>query len=431
MLHTIVFNPSFPLQRLCNIYSGNSCKNPEYFVTLQPKRKYAFMPFNSFNFWIVYPLLFTLYWLIPSRLPRGKKWYLIAVSYLLYMNWKPTFALVLLGVTIVTFAGALLIKRNEARSKQTIRIFAALSLLPLLLFKYYDFLNEQLSQALAAVGLQFALPGLNWAVPVGISFFTFQAVGYLFDVYYKRIEAETSFSDYMLFVSFFPQVTSGPISKASELLPQIKAPHPFCYHQAVSGLKILLWGMFIKLVIADRLGIYVDTAYANYTHFSGATLLTASIFFSFQIYADFAGYSLMAMGIAKTLGFDIINNFQRPYLAVSVTDFWRRWHISLSRWLKDYVYIPLGGNRCSKARCYLNIFLTFLVSGIWHGANWTFIVWGMMHGAAQIIEKALGIQKVSSNRGGGRLYTYSSPSCSLTSPGYSSACPRSQRHALS
>lgn len=155
--------------------------------------------------------------------------------------------------------------------------------------------------------------------------------------------------------------------------------------------------MFIKLVIADRLGIYVDTAYANYIHFSGSTLLKASIFFSFQIYADFAGYSLMAMGIAKTLGFDIINNFRRPYLAVSVTDFWRRWHISLSRWLKDYVYIPLGGNRCSKARNYLNIFVTFLVSGIWHGANWTFIVWGVMHGIAQIIEKMLGLQKAGSH----------------------------------
>lgn len=171
--------------------------------------------------------------------------------------------------------------------------------------------------------------------------------------------------------------------------------------------------MFIKLVIADRLGIYVDTAYANYIHFSGSTLLKASIFFSFQIYADFAGYSLMAMGIAKTLGFDIINNFRRPYLAVSVTDFWRRWHISLSRWLKDYVYIPLGGNRCSKARNYLNIFVTFLVSGIWHGANWTFIVWGVMHGIAQIIEKMLGLQKAGSHGialGGGTHSVYL-PAC--------------------
>lgn len=232
-----------------------------------------------------------------------------------------------------------------------------------------------------------SLPGLNWAVPIGISFFTFQAVGYYFDVFYSRIRAEHSLGDYLLFVSFFPQIMSGPISKASELLPQIKSPHQFCRPQGVKGLRLLLWGMFLKLVIADRLGLYVDAVYSNFVHYSGWNCLLASVFYSLQIYTDFAGYSLMAMGIAKTLGFDIINNFHRPYFAVSVTDFWHRWHISLSRWLKDYVYIPLGGSRCSKARNYLNILLTFLVSGIWHGAAWTFILWGVLHGIAQVIEK--------------------------------------------
>lgn len=244
--------------------------------------------------------------------------------------------------------------------------------------------------------MRYELHGLNWAIPVGISFFTFQAVGYLFDVYYKRINAEKSIVDYMLFVCFFPQIFSGPISKANELLPQIKEARQFDYQQGVQGLRLLLWGMFLKLVLADRLGLYVDKVVADYGMYHGGTCVLAAFFYSLQIYGDFAGYSLMAIGVAKTLGYDLINNFNRPYFSNSITDFWRRWHISLSRWLKDNVYIPLGGSRCSKLRNYWNIFVTFLISGIWHGANWTFIVWGLIHGFAQIIEKALGLNKKKS-----------------------------------
>lgn len=241
------------------------------------------------------------------------------------------------------------------------------------------------------------MPGLNWAVPVGISFFTFQAVGYMLDVYHGRVKVEKNLLDYLLYVSFFPQVTSGPISTAEDLMPQIKTTHRFDYEQGKQGLKYLLWGMFIKLVIADRLGLFVDTVYTNYVHYNGTTCFIASIFYTLQIYCDFAGYSLMAIGIARTLGFNLIDNFRRPYLATSITDFWKRWHISLTRWLTRQVYIPLGGSRCSKARTYWNIFVTFLVSGIWHGANWTFIVWGVMHGLFQIVEKALGWQKYEGN----------------------------------
>lgn len=324
------------------------------------------------------------------------------------MNWKPAFALVLLGVTLVTYWGgqilslelnvdSLEIKKSEEikvrKKKHLVWLFALLGLLPLLVFKYYNFLNDSISTSLASVGLQFAMPGLNWAIPVGISFFTFQAVGYILDVYHGRVKAEKNMLDYLLFVSFFPQVMSGPISKADELLPQIKNPHIFDYEQGKHGLKYLLWGMFIKMVIADRLGLFVDTVYANFIHYSGSTCFVASIFYTLQIYCDFAGYSLMAIGIARTLGFNLVNNFRRPYFAVSITDFWRRWHISLTRWLTQQVYIPLGGSRCSKAKNYWNIFVTFLVSGIWHGANWTFIFWGVMHGLLQIIEKALGWQK--------------------------------------
>ena len=371
------------------------------------------MPFNSFSFWVVYPFIFCIYWLIPSKFNLWRKVFLVAASYLLYMNWKPTFALVLVGVTLITFWGGQLLSSDcrvesletvkgvqelkRSRRKRLVWLFALLGLFPLLVFKYYNFINDSLTMGLEAVGLKFAMTGLNWAVPVGISFFTFQAVGYLLDVYHGRVKAEQSLLDYVLFVSFFPQVTSGPISTAEDLMPQIKTTHKFDYEQGKQGLKQLLWGMFLKVVIADRLGLFVDTVYANYIHYSGATCFVASVFYTFQIYCDFAGYSLMAIGIARTLGFNLIDNFRRPYLAVSITDFWKRWHISLTRWLTRQVYIPLGGSRCSKPRTYWNIFVTFLVSGIWHGANWTFIVWGIIHGLLQIIEKALGWQKYEGN----------------------------------
>lgn len=356
------------------------------------------MLFNSFKFLLVFPLIFGVYWAIPAKYNQWRKWFLILASYLLYMNWKPVYALVLLGVTLITYGGGYLFDSQcvEKKKKRLVWFFALLGLLPLLVFKYYNFLNNSLTDGLEAIGLKFSLPGLNWAVPVGISFFTFQAVGYMLDVYHERIKAERNFTDYVLFVSFFPQVASGPISKADELLPQIKKAHIFNYNQAVSGLKYLLWGMFLKVVLADRAGIYVDTVFAGYDKFSGAGCALASVLYSIQIYADFAGYSLMAVGIAKTLGFDLINNFCRPYFATSVSEFWKRWHISLTRWLTQQVYIPLGGSRCSKARTYWNILVTFLVSGIWHGANWTFIVWGGIHGVFQIIEKAIGWNKIES-----------------------------------
>lgn len=287
------------------------------------------------------------------------------------------------------YGGVILCNSNNSNKKRLCWCFALLGLLPLLVFKYYNFLNDSITSVLESVGLHFALPGLNWAIPVGISFFTFQAVGYLLDVYHKRVPAEKNFLDYALFVSFFPQVTSGPISTAKDLMPQFKTPHAFKYEKGRDGLKMLLWGMFLKLALADRIGIYVDTVYTNYIHYSGAVCFFASIMYTIQIYCDFAGYSLMAIGIAKTLGFDLINNFDRPYFAASVTEFWKRWHISLTRWLTTHVYINLGGNRCSKFRQYLNIMITFLVSGLWHGANWTFIIWGALHGLFQIVEKAL------------------------------------------
>lgn len=349
------------------------------------------MVFNSFNFWLIFPFIFVFYWIIPTKFNRVRNLFLLAVSYLLYMNWKPSFAIVLLGITIICYVGAKIID-NQVQNNRKVTLcwcFLLLGLFPLLVFKYYNFLNDNLISLLEGAGLHFALPGLNWAIPVGISFFTFQAVGYLLDVYRERVSTERNFWDFALFVSFFPQVTSGPISTAKDLMPQFKKPHIFSYEQGRDGLKILLWGMFLKVVIADRIGIYVDTVYDAYSHYSGTVCCFASILYTLQIYCDFAGYSLMAVGIAKQLGFELINNFERPYLAASVTEFWKRWHISLTRWFTTHVYINLGGNRCSRVRQYVNIMITFMVSGLWHGANWTFIVWGALHGIFQIVEKVL------------------------------------------
>lgn len=354
------------------------------------------MVVNSFVFLVVYPFLFTLYWIIPSRAIAMRKWYLIAVSYLVYMSFFAAHALVLFYVTIVTYWAGRCLEKITKHRKKTNALFIVAALLPLTVFKYFNFLAQTVSQSFSCIGLQLHIDGLNWAIPIGLSFFSLQAISYQVDVYYQRIKAEKSFTDYMLFVSFFPQIVSGPISKASELLPQIKSRLTFKYELAKHGLKLILWGLFMKVAIADRAGLVVNYVYDHYVMSTGSECLLAALLYSIQIYADFAGYSLMAIGIANTLGYQIINNFNRPYFSLSVTDFWRRWHISLSRWLKDYIYIPLGGSRCSKSRNYLNIIITFLVSGIWHGANWTFIFWGLIHGVSQVIEKALGCQKVTS-----------------------------------
>lgn len=353
------------------------------------------MIFNSFSFIVLFPLIFLLYYAIPVKYHKGRNLFLLIVSYLLYLHWKPIYALILLGVTTVTYYSALFVTRSKY-PKRVLTAGVLLALLPLAFFKYFNFINEAVSSALALAGLKFHLAGLNWAIPVGISFFTFQALGYLWDVYYKREKAEHDFLTYALFVSFFPSILSGPINKASLVIPQLKHQRPyFDYGKAVEGLKLLLWGMFMKVVVADRVALYVDTVLPSYENYTGLSCFVASVLYTIQIYADFAGYSLMAIGVGKTLGFELTENFRRPYFAVSVTDFWHRWHVSLSTWLKDYIYILLGGSRCSRLRNYWNIFVTFLVSGIWHGANWTFIVWGCMHGIYQIVEKILGQQKCS------------------------------------
>lgn len=353
------------------------------------------MLFNSFQFIIFFPLICVLYYLIPRKFT---KIFLVIVSYLLYMNWIPVYALLLLYITIITYTGALNIQFLEnIRRKHRVILFAILTILPLLFFKYYNFINANIKELLSLLHLNIDLPGLNWAIPIGISFFTFQAYGYLMEVYYKKIEPEKNLLNYILFVSFFPQIASGPISKGSNLLPQINAGRTFDSVKIIEGMKLMLWGMFMKVVLADRIAIYVNTVLDNYEYQNGISCFIASLCYSIQIYGDFAGYSLLAVGCGKIMGFDLINNFNRPYLAASITEFWKRWHISLTQWLTAYVYIPLGGNRCSKARCYINILITFLISGLWHGANWTFIFWGLLHGIFQVIEKFIGLNSTSTN----------------------------------
>ena len=252
--------------------------------------------------------------------------------------------------------------------------------------KYYNFVNATIIGGLKYLGIHWPLPNLDILLPIGISFYTFMAVGYVVDVYRGNAKAESNFGIYALFISFFPQVTSGPIGRINQLIPQLKTPQILSYNNVMIGLKQILWGYFMKLCIADRLAIYVNAVFDNLEQHNGVTIFISSIFYSIQIYCDFAGYSLLAIGTARVMGIHLLENFRRPYFSQSVKEFWSRWHISLSTWFRDYVYIPLGGNRVSQFRHLLNLMITFIVSGLWHGANWTFIIWGMIHGTFQIIE---------------------------------------------
>ena len=351
------------------------------------------MIYNSFNFLLLYPLIFLLYYAIPAGQQKWRNIYLLVASYLLYISFKPVFALVLLYVTAVSYTTALLISRST-KPAVPMRCGIVLTLLPLLFFKYFNFINSSIEDALAMVGFHIHLPGLNWAIPIGISFFTFQSMGYIWDVYHKKVEAEHDFLIYALFISFFPSLLMGPINKASLIIPQLRSLRPyFDYGKAVEGLKMILWGMFMKVVVADRLAVFVNTILDSYSNYTGLSCLVAMLLYSIQIYADFGGYSLMAIGVGKTLGFELTVNFRRPIFAFSVSDYWRRWHLSFCTWLREYVYFPLGGSRCSKLKNYRNILLTFLVSGIWHGANWTFITWGVMHGIFITTERIIDQQK--------------------------------------
>lgn len=353
------------------------------------------MLFNSIAFLLFFPILCALYFCIPASQLRLRNLLLLVASYYFYMNWDPAYALLLLTSTVITYLAALGIGYFKEKRKKKICLVSSLvlNLAILFLFKYFNFLAMNIETALQASGLAVNMPKFALLLPVGISFYTFQALGYSIDVYRGTVKIERDFPTYALFVSFFPQLVAGPIERSQNLLPQFKQQHRFDYDAVMSGVKLMVWGYFMKLVLADRCGIYVDTIFNNVDKHNGGSYLVASLLFPFQIYGDFAGYSLIAIGVARVLGFRLMENFHRPYFACTIGEFWHRWHISLSTWFKDYVYIPLGGNRVGKLRNYFNLLITFVVSGIWHGANWTFLCWGTIHGILLCIEKAFGISK--------------------------------------
>ena len=344
------------------------------------------MLYNSFGFLFFFPLVCVLYYLLKNN--RWRIPFLLVASYYFYMNWKPLYAVLIMTSTVLTYLCGLLMERH-AGDKPKQKAFLVVSLVInfsiLLFFKYFDFINESVFSLLEMAGIRWTVPNLDVLMPVGISFYTFQAVGYSIDVYRGTIKAERNFITYALFVSFFPQLVAGPIERAKNLLPQFHEEHRFDSYEAIEGLKQMLWGFFMKLCVADMISEYVDVVYDNVGHHNGTSLIVATLFFTFQIYCDFSGYSLIAIGAARVMGFRLMENFHRPYYSLNIKEFWKRWHISLSSWFKDYLYIPLGGNRVKYPRHLLNLMITFLVSGIWHGAVWTFVVWGGLHGMYQVI----------------------------------------------
>lgn len=337
------------------------------------------MLFNSIDFLFFFPAVVAVYYLIPHRY----RWLLLlAASYYFYMSWKAEYAVLIAASTLIDYGVALQISRTteQSRRKQWLLLSLVSNLGILFGFKYLNFFSESFRVALNQFDIFYNVPAFDLLLPVGISFYTFQSLSYSIDIYRGHKEAERHLGIFALYVAFFPQLVAGPIERSTRLLPQFYQKHTFDYNNVTSGLKLMAWGFFKKLVIADRLAIVVDSVYDNPSEFTGLTLIMAAYFFTFQIYCDFSGYSDIAIGAARVLGFDLMRNFRQPHFARSVSDFWSRWHISLSTWFRDYVYIPLGGNRAGKWRWYFNLMIVFLLSGLWHGANWTYLAWGGLHG---------------------------------------------------
>jgi len=349
------------------------------------------MLFNSVEFLIFFPIVLAVYLILPKKV---KYIWLLIASFYFYMSWNPKYVVLIVFSIAATYVMGLLIEKSKKVSskKWVLGLGIAANLGVLFLFKYLDFFFDNLNSLLSAVGIHAVEKPFDFLLPVGISFYTFQAIGYCIDVYRGEIKAERNIARYALFVSFFPQLVAGPIERSKNLLSQIKEMGErrlWTYDGIVSGFGMMLWGLFMKMMIADRVGIFVDSVYDNLFMTGTVETAAAAIGFSLQIYADFAGYSAIAIGAARVIGVDLMENFNTPYFATSIAEFWRRWHISLSTWFRDYLYIPLGGNRKGKFRKYLNLLITFLVSGLWHGASWTFVIWGGIHAIYQIVEDLL------------------------------------------
>ncbi len=337
------------------------------------------MLFNSFHFAIFFPVVLIVYFSMAHRY----RWILLlAASYYFYMAWKPAYLILIVLSTAVDYWAGIQMGRTTVQAKRRkYLLFSLLINLSLLgFFKYFNFFNDSLRALFSFIQLPVEIPYSNFLLPVGISFYTFQTLSYSIEVYRGKQKPETHFGYFAVYVSFFPQLVAGPIERPSNLLPQFRQEIHFDYNRVTSGLRLMTWGFFQKLVIADNAAYFVDRIYNNPSDSSGLSVLAATVLFAFQIYCDFSGYSDIAIGSARIMGIDLMKNFNRPYFACSVGEFWKRWHISLSTWFKDYVYIPLGGNRVSIPFWCLNILIVFTVSGLWHGANWTFVIWGFLHG---------------------------------------------------
>lgn len=346
------------------------------------------MLFNSVQYLIFLPIVILIYYLIPKN--KYRNLFLLIVSYVFYGCWIPKYLVLILGTTGLTYLTSLLINRvNNTKSRKIFLAFGiAINLLILFIFKYSNFFIENINDVFEFLNMNFRFnETFSIMLPVGISFYTFQSIGYCIDVYRRDVKCEKNFITYALFVSFFPQLVAGPIERSKNLLNQFYEKHSFSYPDAVYGMRYILTGMFRKVVVADVLAIFVNGVYNNVYQYNGLTLIVATILFAIQIYCDFSGYSMIAVGSAKLLGFNLMKNFDSPYFSSSISEFWSRWHISLSTWFKDYIYIPLGGNKKGFKRKLINLTIVFLVSGLWHGAAWTFVIWGILHAVYRVVEE--------------------------------------------
>ncbi|MFV0305177.1 MAG: MBOAT family O-acyltransferase [Moheibacter sp.] len=339
------------------------------------------MLFNSLSFAIFFPIVFIIYWLLGKKSYKWQNIFLMIASYYFYSCWDWRFLFLLIFSTALDYFSGIQIyqEKNQTKRKIWLILSVGINLGFLGFFKYYNFFIDSFAQLLESVGFQPHFATLSIILPVGISFYTFHGLSYVFDIYNCKIEPTRNAVDYTLFVSFFPLLVAGPIERATHLLPQIKRERVFTYERAKDGMRQVLWGLFKKMIIADNCAIYANQIFANYENEPASNLALGAVYFAFQIYGDFSGYSDIALGTARLLGFDLLKNFNYPYFSRDIAEFWRRWHISLSSWFKDYLYIPLGGSRGGNWMRIRNTFIIFIVSGFWHGANWTFIIWGALN----------------------------------------------------
>jgi alginate O-acetyltransferase complex protein AlgI len=339
------------------------------------------MLFNSFTFFLFFIIVFFVYWFPLKQITKRQNIFILISSYVFYGWWDWRFlGLIILSTLVDYFVGIFLSKESkENKRKVLLGISVVFNLGLLCYFKYYNFFIENWINAWQSIGVESNITSLNIILPVGISFYTFQTMSYTIDVYRNKIKNSKSLINFAAFVAFFPQLVAGPIERASHLLPQFSIKRVFDYKYAVSGIYLIVWGLFKKIVIADTCATYVNVIFDNYESMNTLSLLLAAVYFAFQIYCDFSGYSDIAIGVSRLLGFDIMQNFNKPYFSRNIGEFWRRWHISLSTWFRDYLYIPLGGSKVKPVLKVRNVFIIFLVSGFWHGANWTFVFWGLIH----------------------------------------------------